>query len=114
MATAPIPAATLTRLKTLLGAGGWLERPDDIEPFLVDHRKLYHGATPLVAAVAAAIGISTAPAVTLTIARELRAQGQVAERQAPLFTHVPCRPLGVSRPDYAVSAAREARASSRN
>ena len=38
------------------------------------------GATPLVAAVAAAIGISTAPAVTLTIARELRAQGQVAER----------------------------------
>ncbi len=38
------------------------------------------GATPLVAAVAAAIGISTAPAVTLTIARDLRAQGQVSER----------------------------------
>lgn len=38
------------------------------------------GAPPLVAAVAAAIGISTAPAVTLTIARDLRAQGQVTER----------------------------------
>lgn len=38
------------------------------------------GAAPLIAAVAAAIGISTAPAVTLTLTRELRAQGQVAER----------------------------------
>lgn len=37
-------------------------------------------ATPLIAAVAAAIGVSTAPAVTLTVARELRAQGQVTER----------------------------------
>lgn len=37
-------------------------------------------APPLTAAVAAAIGISTAPAVTLTITRELRAQGQVTER----------------------------------
>jgi Kef-type K+ transport system membrane component KefB len=37
-------------------------------------------APPLIAAVAAAIGISTAPAVTLTITRDLRAQGQVAER----------------------------------
>lgn len=36
--------------------------------------------SPLVAAVAAAIGISSAPAVTLTIARDLRAQGQVTER----------------------------------
>lgn len=37
-------------------------------------------APPLFAAVAAAIGISTAPAVVLTLARDLRAQGQVAER----------------------------------
>ena len=37
-------------------------------------------APPLIAAVAAAIGISTAPAVTLTITRDLRAQGQVSER----------------------------------
>jgi Kef-type K+ transport system membrane component KefB len=37
-------------------------------------------AAPLTAAAAAAIGISTAPAVVLTISRELRAQGQVAER----------------------------------
>lgn len=37
-------------------------------------------APPLTAAVAAAIGMSTAPAVVLTLARELRAQGQVTER----------------------------------
>ncbi|MCC6210779.1 MAG: cation:proton antiporter [Burkholderiales bacterium] len=37
-------------------------------------------APPLIAAVAAAIGISTSPAVILTVARELRAQGQVTER----------------------------------
>ena len=43
-------------------------------------------APPLVAAVAAAIGISTAPAVMLTITRELRAQGQVAERALLLAT----------------------------
>ena len=49
MATARIPAGTLERLKALLGAGGWLEGRDDVEPFLVDHRKLYRGATPLVA-----------------------------------------------------------------
>jgi NhaP-type Na+/H+ or K+/H+ antiporter len=41
---------------------------------------LYIGAPPLVAAVAAAIGTATAPAVVLTLARELRAQGQVTER----------------------------------
>ncbi|MGH8691060.1 MAG: cation:proton antiporter [Burkholderiales bacterium] len=37
-------------------------------------------APPLLAAAAAAIGIATAPAVVLTVTRELRAQGQVAER----------------------------------
>ena len=37
-------------------------------------------APPLLAAAAAAIGISTAPAVVLTVTRELRAQGQVTER----------------------------------
>lgn len=37
-------------------------------------------ANPLLAAVAAAIGIATSPAVALTVARDLRAQGQVTER----------------------------------
>lgn len=47
---------------------------------------LYIGAPPLLAAVAAAIGIATAPAVVLTLSRELRAQGQVTERMLLLST----------------------------
>jgi hypothetical protein len=38
------------------------------------------GAPPLLAATAGAIGIATSPAVVLTLARDLRAQGQVTER----------------------------------
>lgn len=50
---------------------------------------LLTGAPPLLAAVAAAIGIATSPAVTLTLARDLRAQGQVTERML-LFTTLNC------------------------
>lgn len=46
-------------------------------------------APPLLAAMAAAIGVATAPAVALTVARELRAQGQVVERML-LFTALNC------------------------
>jgi FAD/FMN-containing dehydrogenase len=43
-----IDAATLNRLRAAVGQHGYLDRATDIEPFLVDHRQLYHGATPLV------------------------------------------------------------------
>jgi FAD/FMN-containing dehydrogenase len=43
-----IDAATLERLRAIVGTHGYLDQPSDIEPFLVDHRKLYHGATALV------------------------------------------------------------------
>lgn len=46
-------------------------------------------APPLLAAVAAAIGMATAPAVALTVTRDLRAQGQVTERML-LFTAMNC------------------------
>ena len=44
---------------------------------------------PLLAALAAAIGIATGPAVVLSLTRELRAQGQVTER-ALLLTSLNC------------------------
>lgn len=47
------------------------------------------GTDPLTAALAGAIGVSTAPAVALTIARETRAQGQVTERML-LLTALNC------------------------
>ncbi len=40
---------TAARLRELLGPGGYFDQPADVEPFLVDHRKLYRGATALVA-----------------------------------------------------------------
>ena len=47
--TAPPAPALLTRLRELLGPGGWLDAPGDVEKYLTDFRALYHGATSLVA-----------------------------------------------------------------
>lgn len=38
----------LADLRRVVGPLGYLDQAADIEPFLVDHRKLYRGATPLV------------------------------------------------------------------
>jgi len=46
---APITTETLAALKALLGPGGYLDDPADVEPFLTDFRGLYRGASPLVA-----------------------------------------------------------------
>ncbi|MBS1200951.1 MAG: 2-hydroxyacid dehydrogenase [Proteobacteria bacterium] len=46
---ATIRPEALDALRDLLGPGGYLDQPADIEPFLTDFRRLYHGATPLVA-----------------------------------------------------------------
>ncbi|HMD72653.1 MAG TPA: FAD-binding oxidoreductase [Steroidobacteraceae bacterium] len=40
-------SATLAELRAVVG-GGAFESPQDVEPFLHDFRRLYHGATPLV------------------------------------------------------------------
>ncbi len=47
--TSPLTVDTLERLKALLGPGGYLDRADEIAPFLRDFRGLYRGASPLVA-----------------------------------------------------------------
>jgi FAD/FMN-containing dehydrogenase len=46
--SAKLATATLDRLRVLVGPQGFLDQPADLEPFVVDHRKLYRGATPLV------------------------------------------------------------------
>ncbi|WP_210399145.1 FAD-binding oxidoreductase [Steroidobacter denitrificans] len=38
----------LDRLREIVGAHGYYDRQEDLEPFLIDHRGLYRGATPLV------------------------------------------------------------------
>ena len=44
----PISAEHLDQLRGIVGPQGYLDRPADIEPYTIDHRHLYHGATPLV------------------------------------------------------------------
>src|SRR6202790_3827194 len=39
---------TLGELKAAVGSGSWLEAPDAVSPFVIDFRRMYHGATPLV------------------------------------------------------------------
>ena len=39
---------TLGDLKAVGGGGSWLDSGEDVEPYLSDFRRLYHGATPLV------------------------------------------------------------------
>jgi FAD/FMN-containing dehydrogenase len=40
--------STLGELKAVVGAGAWLESPDDVAPYLSDFRRLYHGSAALV------------------------------------------------------------------
>jgi FAD/FMN-containing dehydrogenase len=44
----PPDPETLSELKAAVGNGSWLEAPDAVAPFLIDFRRMYHGATPLV------------------------------------------------------------------
>jgi FAD/FMN-containing dehydrogenase len=41
-------STTLDRLRAIVGPDGYLDQPADIEPYLLDHRKIFHGSTPLV------------------------------------------------------------------
>ncbi|HEY3908395.1 MAG TPA: FAD-binding oxidoreductase [Stellaceae bacterium] len=41
-------AATLERIKEAVGPRGWIANPHDAEPYLVEARRLYRGATRLV------------------------------------------------------------------
>lgn len=43
-----ISSLHLDQLRAIVGRTGFLDQPADIAPFTVDHRHLYHGATPLV------------------------------------------------------------------
>ena len=61
--TVPVPADVLSRLKAVLGEGGWSQDPDRLAPKLVEWRDRWSGTTPLLvlprtpAEVAAVIGI---------------------------------------------------------
>ena len=65
---APRVAEAVERIRRALGPAGCLEAPADVEPYLVDFRQLYRGATPLVARPASTAEV----AAVLVICNELR------------------------------------------
>jgi FAD/FMN-containing dehydrogenase len=70
--TKPVPADTLSRLKAVLGEGGWSQDPDRLAPKLQEWRGRWSGETPLLALprstaqVAAVVGICAADGVAIT------------------------------------------------
>jgi FAD/FMN-containing dehydrogenase len=70
--TAPVPADVLSRLKSVLGEGGWSQDPDRLAPKLLEWRDRWRGTTPLLALpktaaeVAAVVGICFEAGVAIT------------------------------------------------
>ena len=70
--TKPVSADVVSRLKAVLGEGGWSQDPDVIAPKLVEWRGRWQGQTPLLvtprstAEVAAVVGICAAEGVAIT------------------------------------------------
>ncbi|HEX4196418.1 MAG TPA: FAD-binding oxidoreductase [Caulobacteraceae bacterium] len=70
--TAPVPADILSRLKAVLGEGGWSTDPKRLAPKLVEWRDRWSGTTPLLALprtsaeVAAVVGLCAEAGVAIT------------------------------------------------
>src|SRR5580693_4993290 len=70
--TAPVPADVISRLKAVLGEGGWSTDPERLAPKLVEWRDRWSGTTPLLALprstaeVAAVVAICAAEGVAIT------------------------------------------------
>jgi FAD/FMN-containing dehydrogenase len=70
--TAPIPIDVISRLKSVLGEGGWSDDPERLAPHLVEWRDRWTGHTPLMALpkttaeVSAVVGICAEAGVAIT------------------------------------------------
>src|SRR5882672_11167851 len=70
--TAPVPADVLSRLKSVLGEGGWSQDPERLAPKLLEWRDRWTGTTPFLALpkstadVAAVVGICFEAGVAIT------------------------------------------------
>jgi len=70
--TKPVPADVVSRLKAVLGEGGWSQDPDRLAPKLNEWRGRWSGQTPLLALprtveqVSAVVGVCAAEGVAIT------------------------------------------------
>ena len=73
--TIPVPADVVSRLKAVLGEGGWSQDPDRIAPKLVEWRGRWEGTTPLLvlprstAEVSAVVGLCAEAGVAATTSK---------------------------------------------
>jgi len=71
--TAPVPADVLSRLKAVLGEGGWSQDPERLAPKLLEWRDRWTGETPLLALpkttaeVAAVVGVCFESGTPITV-----------------------------------------------
>src|SRR5579859_3038342 len=71
--TAPVPADVLSRLKAVLGQGGWSQDPERLAPKLLEWRDRWTGETPFLALpkttadVAAVVGVCCEAGAPITI-----------------------------------------------
>jgi FAD/FMN-containing dehydrogenase len=71
--TAPVPADVVSRLKAVLGEGGWSEDPERLAPKLVEWRDRWSGTTPFLALprttaeVAAVVGVCFEAGQAITV-----------------------------------------------
>ncbi|MFI4935910.1 MAG: FAD-binding oxidoreductase [Caulobacterales bacterium] len=70
--TAPVPVDVISRLKAVLGEGGWSQDPERLAPKLVEWRDRWSGTTPLLvlprttAEVAAVVGLCAESGTAIT------------------------------------------------
>ncbi len=70
--TAPVPADVLSRLKAVLGEGGWSQDPERLAPKLLEWRDRWTGTTPFLALpkttveVASVVGVCAEAGVPIT------------------------------------------------
>src|SRR3982074_3008690 len=70
--TAPVPADVMSRLKAVLGEGGWSQDPERLAPKLLEWRDRWTGTTPFLALpkstdqVAAVVGVCFEAGVPIT------------------------------------------------
>ncbi|HEY3948422.1 FAD-binding oxidoreductase [Phenylobacterium sp.] len=71
--TAPVPADVLSRLKAVLGEGGWSQDPQTLAPKLLEWRDRWSGETPFLALprttadVAAVVGVCAEAGTPITV-----------------------------------------------
>ena len=89
--TAPVPADVISRLKAVLGEGGWSVDPERLAPKLVEWRDRWSGTTPLLALprttaeVAAVVGLCAAEGVAITPGRQHHEPGRRPDSAARIL-----------------------------